>query len=374
MTRVEQWLEAVLNHEPGTTDEAAQRVASWSARDIRMLWIDANVTVQLIRDPRKSGVSVQAENQRRSQPIRYSTLQLARMKVLACAAAGSLSHPACVEIRAAGALDPDLVRLSTLAAAARRQGDDNFVLRRGALLHADIAMLLPGSVEPISEGALDGPRRVRIQTSDGMALDYREFAPHWEVARMLLDAVRPAGAAKPAPGLDDMVRLWYRSTAAWMQAREEHDSDHSIARARSSRTTRTSCFSARASARRTPERRCRARCERCRCRPGCGWRWARSAQNFTTPKASFAAPSPRTRRWLRLASAMGASCSCSTGQPMRSANCGKRWRRATRPSSVTTGSCSLEPPRRRAGTSTPRATHTAGRPGSFPRRNPHGSP
>ncbi len=226
VTRVEQWLKAVLNHEPGTTDEAAQRVASWSARDIRMLWIDANVTVQLMRDPRKSGFSVKAENQQGSQPIRYSTLQLAKMRVLACAAAGSLSHPACIEIRAAGALDADLMRLSTVAAAASLGGDDNFVLRRGALLHADIAMLMPGSAEPMGGGAFGGPQAVRIQTSDGMALDIGQFPPHWEVGRMLLDAVRPAGAANPAPGLDDMVRLWYRSTAAWMQAREQHDTDH----------------------------------------------------------------------------------------------------------------------------------------------------
>ena len=226
VTRVEQWLKAVMRHEPGTTDDAAQRVASWSASDIRRLWIDANAIAQLMRDPRRSGFQVKAERQPATQTVRYSTLQLMRMKALACAASGNLSSPACVEIRAASSLDPDLVRLSALAAASRLGGDDNFVLRRGALLHADVAMLMPGRIEPMTGGALDGPRQVRIHTSDGMPLDLGEVAPHWEVARMLLDFVRPAGAANPAPGLDDMVRLWYRSTAAWMQAREQHDTDH----------------------------------------------------------------------------------------------------------------------------------------------------
>ena len=226
VTRVEQWLKAVMRHAPGTTDEAAQRVASWSASDIRRLWIDANAITQLMRDPRRSEFQIGAKRQPATSTVRYSTLELMRMKALACAASGHLSHPACVEIRAASSLEPDLVRLSTLAAASRLGGDDNFVLRRGALLHADIAMLMPGSVEPMTGGAPDGPRRVRMHTSDGLALEVGELPPHWEIARMLLDFVRPAGAANPAPGLDDMVRLWYRSTAAWMQAREQHDTVH----------------------------------------------------------------------------------------------------------------------------------------------------
>ena len=226
VTRVEQWLKAVMGHEPGTTDEAAQRVASWSASDIRRLWIDANAIAQLMRDPRRSEFQDRAKRQPATPTVRYPTLQLERMKTLACAASGNLSNPACVEIRAASSLDPDLVRLSTLASASRRGGDDNFVLRRGALLHADIAMLMPDSAEPMTGGALDGPRRVRMHTSDGLAIDVGELPPHWEIARMLLDFVRPAGAANPAPGLDSMVRFWYRSTAAWMQAREQHDTDH----------------------------------------------------------------------------------------------------------------------------------------------------
>lgn len=227
VTRVEQWLNAVIDHEPGTTDEAAVHVASWSAQGIRTLWVDANVIAQLMRDPRKAGFSVKAEHQPAPQPIRYTTVQLRRMQALACAAAGILTHPACVEIRAAASLDADLLRLSDRAAASRLAGDDNFLLRRGALLHADIAMRMPDIVEPVSVmRPVGGPQRIRIHTSDGMALDVGQLAPHWELARMLLDAVRTPGGSNPAPGSDAMVRLWYRSTAAWMQAREQHDTDH----------------------------------------------------------------------------------------------------------------------------------------------------
>lgn len=225
--RVEQWLKAVVDHEPGTADRAATNVGSWSARDVRLLWIDANVIAQLMRDPRKSGFSVKAEGQQAAQSIVYSAVQLRRMKALACAAAGIPAHPVCVEVRAANALDdPDLSRLSTLAAASRLAGDDNFVLRRGALLQADVAMLLPQSTEPIGPTALPGPQRIRVLTTDGMAMQLAQLPPHWELARMLLGHVRPAGAPNPAPGRDDMVRLWYRATAAWMQRHEQHDTDH----------------------------------------------------------------------------------------------------------------------------------------------------
>jgi tetratricopeptide (TPR) repeat protein len=189
------------------------------------LWLDANVVAQLMRDPKKSRFSVKTEQQQNPQPVHYSTSELRRLQALACAAAGIVMQPACVEIRASAGLDADLQRLSSRAGASRLAGDDNFVLRRGALLQTDIAMFMPGRSEPIGSFA-GGPQRVRIQTTDGVAVDYAQQAPHWELARMLLDYVRPPGAANPAPALDAMVRLWYRATASWMQAHEQHDTDH----------------------------------------------------------------------------------------------------------------------------------------------------
>lgn len=43
---------------------------------------------------------------------------------------------------------------------------------------------------------------------------------------MLLDHVKPQGIAGVAPGRDDMVRDWYRATAAWMQSRKDYDTVH----------------------------------------------------------------------------------------------------------------------------------------------------
>ncbi len=43
---------------------------------------------------------------------------------------------------------------------------------------------------------------------------------------MLLDYVKTPGSERIAPGGDEMVRDWYRATAAWMQDRQDYDTNH----------------------------------------------------------------------------------------------------------------------------------------------------
>jgi len=226
INRVELWLKAVMGHEAGSVDESSELAASWSNADMRMLWIDASAIVQLMRNPKAASFSVRAEGETRAQPIRYTPAQLRRMKVLSCAAAGRIGDIDSVCADAAGELDPDLMRLGMLSRAAKLRGDDNYILRRGALLHADIAMLAPRAGEPMNSMPGPGPRQLRLEIADGRGVDLFLVATHWELARMLLDDVRPAGSTKPAPGRDEMVRLWYRATAAWMQWQESHDTVH----------------------------------------------------------------------------------------------------------------------------------------------------
>jgi hypothetical protein len=53
-----------------------------------------------------------------------------------------------------------------------------------------------------------------------------QVAVPWDLARVLLDDVKPRGSDHPALGRDDMVRDWYRATAAWMQNREDYQTLH----------------------------------------------------------------------------------------------------------------------------------------------------
>jgi tetratricopeptide (TPR) repeat protein len=105
----------------------------------------------------------------------------------------------------------------------------NDLLRRGALVHTDIALLLPQRAATYVETRVaherfmfdeaGTPRVLSGQTPGAVifALDGESVATgvetaHWEMARRLLDAIAPHPAA------DEFVRLWYRGIAAHFEA------------------------------------------------------------------------------------------------------------------------------------------------------------
>ena len=92
--RVERWLKAVLHHRPGEPDEAATEVSGWSNREMRTLWIDINVLVKLIRNPKATSFTLRADGQSRSQDIHYAPADLRRLQVLACGAGGQVGRGA----------------------------------------------------------------------------------------------------------------------------------------------------------------------------------------------------------------------------------------------------------------------------------------
>jgi tetratricopeptide (TPR) repeat protein len=226
VARVEAWLKAVVAHEPGTLDDPAESVAAWTTPTVRKLWVDVRNLVTMMRNPRIGRFDIRQPGQRAVQQYRYTAGELRRMRALACAAGGGLHYPGCESVDALKELDADLRRLARLAEEARRNGDENYILRRGALLHTDIGMRSTGAADPVDASNALGPQRLRMTINDGLGDNLRSSAPHWEIARMLLDQVRPAGANKPAPGRDEMVRQWYRATTAWMEVNEDYETLH----------------------------------------------------------------------------------------------------------------------------------------------------
>ena len=243
LDRLEQWLDAVATHTPGASDQALDTVQSWSTDELRTLWINATALMALMRPPAWKKIVVTAGGLRRgarpltltitpegkpAKEIKYTLWQTQRLKVLACAADGEVF---CPEILAAGTLSPPLERLAGLARMSRAQGDDNFVLRHGAMLHADVAIAARKSAGPLEyrdshSAASPAPDQMQFEMFDGSGIGSREVGIHWILARMLLDEVIPAGGRKPEPGRDEGVRDWYRATAAWMQRVEDHDTQH----------------------------------------------------------------------------------------------------------------------------------------------------
>ncbi len=237
--RLRDWLQAIGDHTPGASDTAQVTVGAWPQGDMQTLWINTTVLLALMDEVRAPGFTltvggltlgrgranifrIQPEG-RPAKEIQYNPVQLRRLKLYACAAVAAAFCPE--------TLKPDerplgLDRLTQKAAAARKGGDLNFVLRRGAMLHADVAMSGEAEQPFESASASPAPRQMRLNILDGSAANDVEIGIHWVMGRLLLDDVIPAGERKPAPGRDARVRDWYRATAAWMQDRESHDTAH----------------------------------------------------------------------------------------------------------------------------------------------------
>lgn len=233
--RVEQWLKAVRHHSPGSPDEPLVDIATWSSRELALFRIDADTLVRLMRDPRLTSFQTtpkeadcgdclgrrdtgQPRILPRPQRIPYTDAQVHRLRVLACAAAGMLPDLECVRLKASKEIDDELTDLAHLAEASRARGDNNFIVKRGALLHADLAIVNAGELRPIDGRGQDGAEPTRIHMADGQQTAIGLGEIHWEIGRMLLDRVTPEH--------DAMVSLWYRATAAWMQRDSQYDAIH----------------------------------------------------------------------------------------------------------------------------------------------------
>lgn len=85
-----------------------------------------------------------------------------------------------------------------------RRAEGNRILLRGAVLHADIAKVIP---DHMISGSL--PEKVFV-VGDGQQRASRYPTVHWSVGRWLLDGVAPTPASEPD------VLLWYRELSEYL--------------------------------------------------------------------------------------------------------------------------------------------------------------
>ncbi len=154
-----QWLHAVDGHQPGTLDEPALAISSWSMAEMSAVLTTFKKALTELSDQ-----------------------QLGQLP----------------------GLTPDEVR--------RR--DASRILQRGALLHADVAMLAQDRARSRSAPVPAAEPAVFL-VLDGREMGLGSANVHWEFARALLDEVRPF------PERDAFVRLWYRASAAFMQGKQQ---------------------------------------------------------------------------------------------------------------------------------------------------------
>jgi len=176
------WVHSVERHEPARADVEAATIAIWPRDDLRT----TVETLQSLRDglqraARADGARTDRQDIRTRSGHRLSALQA-----------------------------QTLLGLSDDEA---KRKDVNRLLKRGAMLHADIVVLaqdgLLRAAEPSVPGTPPGGRTVLV--SDGRIYGPDDRDRHWLMARWLLDAVTPD------PGQDDWVRRWYRAAAARMR-------------------------------------------------------------------------------------------------------------------------------------------------------------
>lgn len=214
ITRLERWLDATSAHRPGSLDDSVRLVRTWNQQQLRLVWVDVLTIVSLIRQPDVSIFYVSepvrgGQNARqispvatnRSQQVLYTIGELRRLREIA------------KQVSAGG-----------------KPGRENDLLKRGAMLHADIEILVGRSDVPASN-ASPGPGGATLRMDDGQQLGLTNTVSHWNMGRRLLEYVRPLESktvfkTRPDPGADETVRRWYLAACAYMLRTRFIEVDH----------------------------------------------------------------------------------------------------------------------------------------------------
>jgi tetratricopeptide (TPR) repeat protein len=198
LDRLRAWIAAVEQHQPGTIDAAATEVRLWDRLTIASIHDDLFAIAALIRDP---GTRIQL-----------------------------FEAPTPTEVRRPkpGYTPRQMENLRIVADRWKRSGVITELLKRGALLHTDVALWTPSDGVPAVGGVEPVLQRTTLYLGDGRQQGLDQAVGHLDMARRLLDLVTPNPEEddKPYPGRDETVREWYRATMAVLLERGNLDSDH----------------------------------------------------------------------------------------------------------------------------------------------------
>ena len=185
--RLEDWLDRVAAHQPGAVDEPAKYVASWQRHELEDALLDLSALFQILFQPNKPRFpSV-------TRPL--TTEEVDELRRLADRECDRALGVRCVTL---GGIEPGYAKRVA-----------NRVLKHAALLHTDIALLVPSAADRVGVHAgFVLPVWESVLVSDGRQENVGLGGAHWDVARWLFDRVQPA------PSQDAVVLDWYQSVAA----------------------------------------------------------------------------------------------------------------------------------------------------------------
>jgi tetratricopeptide (TPR) repeat protein len=194
--RLEKWLDAIERHKPGEADASFNEIRPWGPQEVDELLIDLDTLLILMRDDRAKVFFRPSSGSRPPVRVFYTQAHLDRLRIR--------------------------------ARNEKIRNDENRILKHGALLHTDIAALLPFETRSPREEPPVRSQRLMVYFDDGRRLGFENAAEHWRAARLLLDRVRPkdSGNNKPAPARDEIVQSWYRVTTAYQQRIQQYELGH----------------------------------------------------------------------------------------------------------------------------------------------------
>lgn len=214
LDRLKEWLSLVAQHQPGRVDEAVQAVRLWTHQSLQDVRDDLYALRRLICSGRlrpdeaaaalldsRTSCTPPPANTRAKVLLRNTTVENRnRGNTQEWAGIYTVNH-----LRDLSELAPDIDRR-----------DINDILKRGALLHTDIALrtmpMVTWSASPV-EGFMT---RTTVRVVDGRQSGVEQSVDHLAMARRLLDIVTPDPRrdAFTYPERDMTVRDWYRATMA----------------------------------------------------------------------------------------------------------------------------------------------------------------
>ena len=186
---LERWLSSVEQHRPGELDSALLEATHWTRADLRRLWIDVQVLLRVVAQPRDTRFRVlPLDSPRGGSPVTIAPSGAAR------------------------------AQLEVLANRVRK-ADPRAVMKRAAIVHTDVATLAADLVSTDGE-AMPMTAGVMMLVGDGRPGGAQSISVHWNLARLLVELLHgrdPGGV---------WARDWYRATIGLGQRVESFDSNH----------------------------------------------------------------------------------------------------------------------------------------------------
>ena len=218
LDKLKEWMVLVEHHEPGRIDLSVETVRAWDRQWLQDIHDDLLALRLLIcAMPRlvKGGRCTPPPPNIRGSQQRPSHMTARSMKVREWVGVYSTGHR-----RDLSSLAVELDRL-----------DINDILKRGALLHTDIAFRAPPAATRAPTPEFLFLLMTSVDVADGRESGVNQTIDHLEMARRLLDIVTPDPRRdlETYPEHDPMVRSWYRATLAALLDQRRLDVRHKTA-------------------------------------------------------------------------------------------------------------------------------------------------